>query len=153
MALSEECADRSKLFRKDKIMVRDIISLIFMTLIFCSTIVFVDFVISKLKKIDAKTNNIPKRHWSMRIYMDDIPQNEQNTLYLGSVPLKMYEKGEYVNLPVPRVGDEVGGVYCSGEDRFDMNGIVTSVYYNTSMDLIVVECRCTNFHKRPKNLI
>lgn len=134
-------------------MVRDIFSLIFMTLVFCSTVVFVDFVISKLRKIDAKTNNIPKHHWSMRIYMDDIPQNEQNTLYLGSVPLKMYERGEYSDLPVPRVGDEVGGVYRSDPHIFDMEGIVTSVYYNTSIDLIVVECKCTDIHKRPKNLI
>ena len=134
-------------------MVRDIISLIFVTLIFCSTIVFVDFVISKLRKIDAKTNSIPKHHWGMRIYMDDIPQNEQNILHLGSVPLKIYVRGEYSDLPVPRVGEEIGGVYCSDPHIFDMEGIVTSVYYNTSMDLIVVECKCTNIHKRPKNLI
>ena len=134
-------------------MVRDIFSLIFMILIFCSTVVFVDFVISKLRKIDAKMSNIPKRHWSMRIYMNNIPQNEQNTLYLGSVLLKAYERDEYSNLPVPRVGDEVGGVYHSDPHKFDMNGIVTDVYYNTDIDLIVVECRCTNIQKRPKNLI
>ena len=85
--------------------------------------------------------------------MDDIPQNEQNTLRLGSVPLKTYEKDDYSDLPVPRVGEEVGGVYCSDPYIFDMNGTVTSVYYNTDMDLIVVECRCTNIHKRPENLI
>ena len=34
-----------------------------------------------------------------------------------------------------------------------MDGIVTGVYYNTSIDLIVVECRCTNIRKRPENLI
>lgn len=131
-------------------MVRDIFSLIFMTLIFCSTVVFVDFVISKLRKIDTKTNNIPKRHWSMRIYMNDIPQNEQNTLYLGSVPLKMYEGYEYSDLPVPRVGEEVSGVYYSDPYVFDINGIVASVHYNTDMDLIVVECRCTDIRRRPK---
>ena len=128
-------------------MVRDIFSLIFMTLIFCSTVVFVDFIISKLRKIDAKTNNIPKRHWSMRIYMDDIPQNEQNTLCLGSVPLKMYEKGEYSDLPVPRVGEEVGGVYYSGQRKFGMEGIVTNIHYNTDLDLIVVSCKCTEIRK------
>ena len=125
-----------------------IISLIFVTLICFSVIVFAIFVISNLKKINTKTDSIPKHHWSMRIYMDDIPQNEQNTLCLGSVPLKMYERGEYSDLPVPRVGDEVSGVYCSGKNRFDMNGIVTSVHYNTNVDLIVVECRCTNIHKK-----
>ena len=86
----------------------------------------------------------------MRVYMDDIPQNEQNILRLGSVPLKTYERDDYSDLPVPRVGEEVGGVYCSGENRFDMDGTVTGVYYNTNIDLIVVECRCTNIHKRPK---
>lgn len=130
-----------------------IISLIFVTLVCFSVIVFAIFVVSNLKKINTKTDSIPKHHWSMNIYMDDIPQNEQNTLHLGSVPLKIYERDEYVNLPVPRVGEEVGGVYCSGENRFDMDGIVTGVYYNTNIDLIVVECRCTNIHKRPKNLI
>lgn len=124
-----------------------------MTLICFSVIVFVIFVISNLKKINTKTDSIPKLHWNMNIYMDDIPQNEQNILHLGSVPLKIYERDEYVNLPVPRVGEEVGGVYCSGENRFDMDGIVTGVHYNTNIDLIVVECRCTNIHKRPKNLI
>lgn len=80
--------------------------------------------------------------------MDDIPQNEQNTLYLGSVPLKMYERGEYSDLPVPHVGEEVRGVYCSGKSRFDMYGIVTGVYYITDIDLIVVECRCKYIHKK-----
>ena len=80
--------------------------------------------------------------------MDDIPQNEQNTLCLGSVPLKMYEGYEYSDLPVPRVGDEVGGIYHSDPHKFDMNGIVTSVYYNTDMDLIVVECKCMDIHKK-----
>ena len=127
-----------------------IISLIFVTLICFSVIVFAIFVVSNLKKINTKTDSIPKRHWSMRIYMDDIPQNEQNTLYLGSVPLKMYEGYEYSDLPVPRVGEEVSGVYYSDPYVFDMNGIVASVHYNTDMDLIVVECRCTDIRRRPK---
>ena len=79
--------------------------------------------------------------------MDKIPQNEQNSLHLGSVPVKIYEKGEYSVLPVPRVGEEVGGVYCSGQDRFDMKGIVTSVYYNTDIDWIVVSWECTDIRK------
>ena len=176
MALSEECADKVSFSRKDKIklnslessaffvifrllektaiMVRDIISLIFMTLILCSAVVFVDFVISKLRKIDAKTDNIPKlKHsWSMGVYMNDIPQNEQNTLYLGSVSLRIYERDKYSDLPVPRVGEEVSGIYRSGENRFDMNGIVTSVHYNTNMDWITVECKCTDIRKRPKTI-
>lgn len=130
-----------------------IISLIFVTLICFLVIVFAIFVVSNLKKINTKTDSIPKHRWSMWIYMDDIPQNEQNTLLLGSVPLKAYERDDYSDFPVPRVGEEVGGVYCSGENRFDMDGIVTGVYYNTSIDLIVVECRCTNIRKRPENLI
>ena len=128
-------------------MTSSIISLIFVTLICFSAIVFAIFVVSNLKKINTKTDSIPKHRWSMRIYMDDIPQNEQNTSRLGSVPLKTYERDDYSDLPVPRVGEEVGGVYCSGENRFDMNGTVTSVYYNIDMDLIVVECKCTEIHK------
>ena len=40
---------------------------------------FASFVISKLRKIDSQTDNIHKYHWSMGIYMNDIPQNDQNT--------------------------------------------------------------------------
>ena len=130
-----------------------IIYLICIALIGFSVGAFASFVISKLRKIDFQTDSIPKHHWSMGIYMNNIPQNEQNTNNLGSVPVKIYERDEYSNLPVPRVGDEVGGVYHSDPHKFDMNGIVTDVYYNTDMDLIVVECRCTNIQKRPKNLI
>ena len=110
---------------------------------------FADFVVVNLREINHKIDNRPKpkRHWSMGIYMDKIPQNEQNTLHLGSVPVKIYEKSEYSVLPVPRVGEEVGGVYCSGQDRFDMKGIVTSVYYNTDIDWIVVSCECTEIRK------
>lgn len=110
---------------------------------------FVDFVIINLREINHKIDNHPKpkHHWSVGVYMDNIPQNEQNTLHLGSVPVKIYEKGEYSVLPVPRVGEEVGGVYCSGQDRFDLKGIVTSVYYNTDIDWIVVSCECTEIRK------
>ena len=83
----------------------------------------------------------------MTVYMDDIPKNEQNILHLGSVPLKMYEKGEYSDLPVPRVGEEVGGIYYSGQRKFGMEGIVTNVHYNINLDLIVVFCKCTEIRK------
>ena len=116
---------------------------------FFALVAFVDFVVVNLREINHKIDNRPKpkRHWSMGVYMDKIPQNEQNSLHLGSVPVKIYEKGEYSVLPVPRVGEEVGGVYCSGQDRFDMKGIVTSVYYNTDIDWIVVSCECTDIRK------
>ena len=112
--------------------------------------VFAPFVISTLKKINTKTDSIPTHHWSMGIYMDDIPQNEQNTAYLDSVPLKIYERGEYSDLPIPRVGEEVGGVYYSGKDKFEMKGIVTRVFYNTNLDWIVVSCKCTEIRKNRK---
>ena len=104
---------------------------------------FIDFVISKVGEINAKKDNIPKHHWSMAVYMDNIPQNEQNVLHLGSVPLKIYEKGEYSEIAVPHIGEEVGGVYYSGQRKFSMEGIVTNVHYNTDLDLIVVSCKCT----------
>ena len=66
--------------------------------------VFIAFVVFKLRKIDSQTEDIPKHHWSMGIYMEDIPQNEQNPLHLGSVPLKIYERGEYSDLLIPREG-------------------------------------------------
>lgn len=128
-------------------MVLKIISIICVILMSLAAGGFTAFVIFKLKKIDSQTDSIPKHRWSMRVYMNDIPQNEQNILRLGSVPLKTYERNEYSELPVPRVGEEVGGIYCSDENRFDMNGTVTSVYYNVDMDLIVVECKCTEIHK------
>lgn len=109
--------------------------------------VFIAFVVFKLRKIDSQTEDIPQKHWDMTVYMDDIPQNEQNILHLGSVPLKMYEKGEYSVLPVPRVGEEVGGVYYSGQRKFGMEGIVTNVHYNINLDLIVVSCKCTEIRK------
>ena len=111
---------------------------------------FTSFAISKLGERNAKKDSIskPKRHWSMGVFMDDIPQNEQNTLYLGSVLLKIYERGEYSDLPVPRVGEEVSGVYYSGPNRFKMTGIVNNVCYNTNIDWIVVECKCIDIRKK-----
>lgn len=82
--------------------------------------------------------------------MDNIPQNEQNTNNLGSVPVKIYERGEYSDIIVPRKGEEISGVYYSGKDRFDMTGIVKSVFYNTDIDLIVVSCKCIEIHKNLK---
>ena len=130
-------------------MIQTIIYLICPILVSVAIGVFASFVISKLGDINAKTNNIPKpkHHWSMGIYMDDIPQNEQNTAYLGSVPLKIDERGEYSDLPIPRVGEEVGGVHYSGKDKFEMKGIVTRVFYNTNLDWIVVSCKCTEIRK------
>lgn len=128
-------------------MVLQIINLICVILAGFIAGVFIAFVVFKLRKIDSQTEDIPQKHWCMTVYMDDIPQNEQNILHLGSVPLKMYEKGEYSVLPVPRVGEEVGGVYYSGQRKFGMNGIVTDIHYNTDLDLIVVYCKCTEIRK------
>ena len=127
-----------------------IIFSLIIVLICSSAVVFALFVINNLKKINTKIDSIPKRHWSMGVYMDNIPQTEENTLHLGSVPLKIYERGEYSDLPVPRVGEEVGGVYYSGQNRFDMKGVVTSVYYNVDIDWIVVSCKCTEIRKNIK---
>ena len=128
-------------------MVLKIISLICLALIGFLIGAFSSFVISKLRKIDFQTDSIHKRHWRMGIYMDNIPQNEQNILRLGSIPLKIYEGDKYSNLPVPRVGEEVGGVYHSGENIFEMTGIVERVFYNTNMNFIVVSCKCTDIQK------
>ena len=125
----------------------NIIYLICLALIGFSVGAFVSFVISKLRKIDFQTDSIHKHHWRMSIYMDNIPQNEQNILRLGSVPLKIYEGDKYSNFLVPRVGEEVGGVYHSGENRFEMTGIVERVFYNTNMNFIVVSCKCTDIQK------
>lgn len=110
---------------------------------------FIAFVVFKLRKIDSQTDSIPKpnHHWSMGVYMDDIPQNGQNTAYLSSIPLKIYEGSEYSDLPIPRVGEEVGGIYYSGKDKFEMKGVVTRVFYNTDIDWIVVSCKGTNIQK------
>lgn len=128
-------------------MVLNIISLICAGLFFFSLGVFGVFVIFKLRKIDSQTDSISQKYWGMTVCMDDIPQNEQNILNLSSVPLKIYEKGEYSDLPVPYIGAEVGGIYYSGQHKFSMEGIVTNVYYNTDLDLIVVSCKCTEIRK------
>ena len=83
----------------------------------------------------------------MGIYMEDIPQNEQNPLHLGSVPLKIYERGEYSDLLIPREGEKVYGVYASDQQRFELTGIVVSVFYNVNIDCIVVSCKCTEIRK------
>ena len=108
---------------------------------------FALFVVASVREIDSKIDSIPKHHWGMGVYMDDIPQNEQNTSRLVSVPLKIYDKSEYSDIIVPRKGEEISGVYDIGENRFEMTGIVKSVFYNTDMDFIIVECKCTEIHK------
>ena len=127
-------------------MVLQIINLICVILASLIAGVFIAFVVFKLRKIDSQTDNIPKHHWSMNIYMNDIPQNEQNTARLISVPLKLYYRDEYLNIPVPRKGEDIGGVYIS-DNKFYMIGVVEDVFYNTDRDCIVVECKCTEIHK------
>ena len=109
---------------------------------------FAPFVVASLREINSKIDSIPKHHWSMGIYMDEIPQNEQNTANIVSVPLKIYDKSEYSDIIVPRKGEEISGVYGIGENRFEMTGIVKSVFYNTDMDLIIVECKCIDIRKK-----
>lgn len=92
-------------------MVLNIVSLICAGLFFFSLGVFEVFVIFKLRKIDSQIDSIPQKYWGMTIYMDNIPQNEQNILNLSTVPVKIYEKDEYSDLPVPYIGAEVGGIY------------------------------------------
>ena len=125
----------------------NIFCLICIILISLAVGVFLSFVVFNLGKLDTKLDNLPRHYWSMSIYMDDIPQTEQNTLYLNSIPLKIYERNEFLDPPVPRVGEEVGGIYHSGENRFEMTGIVERVFYNTSLNLIVVSCKCTDIRK------
>ena len=128
-------------------MVLNIVSLICAGLFFFSLGVFEVFVIFKLRKIDSQIDSIPQKYWGMTIYMDNIPQNEQNILNLSSVPLKIYERGEYSDLPVPYIGAEVGGIYYNGQQKFSMVGIVSNIHYNTDLDLIVVSCKCTEIRK------
>ena len=108
---------------------------------------FALFVVASLREINSKIDSIPKHHWGMGVYMDNIPQNEQNTSRLVSVPLKIYDKSDYSDIPVPRKGEEIFGVYDNGEHKFEMTGIVKDVFYNTDMNLIIVECKCTEIHK------
>ena len=132
-------------------MVLTIISFFCAILVSIAIGIFVDFVLVHLKEIKTKIDSIPQKHWDMVVYMDDIPQNEQNILHLGSVPLKIHESSEYSDLIVPHIGEEVGGTYYSGNHefsmKFSMNGIVTDVHYNTDLDLIVVSCKCTEIRK------
>ena len=130
-------------------MVLQIINLICVILAGFIAGVFIAFVVLKLRKIDSQTDSIPKpkHHWSIGIYMEDIPQNEQNTAHIVSVPLKIYDRSEYSDIPVPRKGEKVYGVYDSGKDKFEMTGIVVSVFYNTNIDCIVVSCKCTEIRK------
>lgn len=130
-------------------MILKIIYVICVILVSIAAGTFTSFAISKLGKINAKTDSIPKRHWSMGVFMYDIPQTEENTLRLSSVPLKIYGKGEYSELLVPRKGDEIIGVYYSGKKSgFEMTGIVDNVCYNTNIDWIVVECKCIDIRKK-----
>ena len=130
-------------------MVLKIIFLICVVIFFFALGVFESFVISHLRKIKAKTDNLPNsnHHWNMDVYMNDIPQTEQNTSCLSSVPLRLYERGSQFNFPVPRAGEEILGVYYSGENSFEMTGIVEKVCYDTTMDRIIVECKCTDIYK------
>ena len=112
-----------------------------------AAVVFALFIISTLKKINTKTDSIPTHHWSMGIYMEDIPQNEQNTQHLGSIPLKIYERGKYSELLIPREGETVYGVYVSNQQKFELTGIVVNVFYNVNIDCIVVSCKCTDIKK------
>ena len=131
-------------------MVLNIVSLFCVILVSFALGIFINSVIINivhLKAIKTKTDSIHQKYWGMTVCMDDIPQNEQNILNLSSVPLKIYEKGEYSDLLVPHIGEEVGGIYYSGQHKFSMEGIVTNVYYNTDLDLIVVSCKCTEIRK------
>ena len=127
-------------------MVLQIINLICVILASLIAGVFIAFVVFKLRKIDSQIDNILKHNWSMSIYMNDIPQNEQNTARLVSVPLKLYYRDEYLNIPVPRKGEDIGVVYIS-DNKFYIIGVVEDVFYNTDRDCIVVECKCTEIHK------
>ena len=132
-------------------MVLNIIFFVCVILVSIAIGIFAYFVLVHLKEIKTKIDSIPQKHWDMAVYMDDIPQNEQNILHLNSVPLKMYERGEYSDLIIPHIGEEVGGTYYSGNHefsmKFSMEGIVTDVHYNTDLDLIVVSCKCTEICK------
>ena len=128
-------------------MVLNIISFFCVILLIVGIGTFIAFIISYLKGIKTKINSIPEHKWSMGIYMDNIPQTEQNTLHLSSVPLKIYDRGKYSDLPIPRKGEEIGGFYRSGENQFEMTGIVNNVFYNTDIELIIVSCKCTDIQK------
>ena len=128
-------------------MIQNIIYLICAILVSVAIGIFVVFIIFHLKEIKTKTDSIPKYHWSMGVYMNDIPQTEQNPLHLSSVPLRVYERGICFNFPVPHIGEEIYGIYRRGKDNFRMTGTVENVCYNTNMDWITVECKCTEIRK------
>lgn len=128
-------------------MIQNIIYLICAILVSVAIGIFVIFIIFHLKEIKTKTDSIPKYHWSMGVYMNDIPQTEQNPLHLSSVPLRVYERGICFNFPVPHIGEEIYGIYRRGKDNFRMTGTVENVCYNTNMDWITVECKCTEIRK------
>ena len=128
-------------------MTLSIFCLICAGLFFFALGLFAIFATFKLRKIDSQLDSIPKYHWSMGVYMNDIPQNEQNPLHLSSVPLRLYERGICFNFPVPHIGEEIYGIYHSGKDNFRMTGTVENVCYNTNMDWITVECKCTDICK------
>ena len=132
-------------------MVINIIYLICVILVSIAAGGFAAFIIFNLSEINHKNDNIPEHHWSMGVYMNDIPQTEQNTAHLGSVSLKICERGEYSDLLVPRVGEEICGVHYSGQYRFDMTGTVTRVFYNIDMNWIVVHCKCKEIIRRDQN--
>ena len=100
------------------------------------------FVIFKLRKIDSQIDSTFKCHWGMSIYMNDIPQTKQNIVNLNSVPLKHYPWSEYSSFPVPHRNEQIRGFYYSGRHKFELTGIVESVFYNTDINCIMVECKC-----------
>ena len=128
-------------------MVLKIISLICVTLFFFALGVFEVFVISHLREIKAKVDNMYDHHWNMDVYMNDIPQTEQNTPRLSSVPLKLYKSDECLGCPIPREGEEINGVYYSDENIFVLSGIVDTVSYNIHKNRVIVECKCTDICK------
>ena len=128
-------------------MVLNVISFFCVILLIVGIGTFIAFIISYLKGIKTKVDSIPEHKWSMGIYMDNIPRTEQNTLHLSSVPLKIYDRGKYSDLPIPRKGEEIGGIYSSDENRFKIRGIVNNIFYNTDIDLIIVSCKCINIQK------
>ena len=129
-------------------MILKIIFIICVILVSIAGGAFLSFAISKLGDRNATTDGVPRRHRSMGVYMYDIPQTEENTLRFPRVPLKIYGKGEYSELIVPRKGEEIIGVYYSGKSWFEMTGIVDNVCYNTNIDWIVVECKCIDIRKK-----
>lgn len=131
-------------------MTLNIISFFCVILLIVGIGTFIAFIISYLKGIKTKINSIPEHKWNIEIYIDDIPQTEQNTSHLSSVLLKIYENSKYSYLPIPRNGEEIGGFYSSGENIFEIRGIVNNVFYNfynTDINLIVISCKCVDIRK------